>query len=79
MASDVQEHSGYGIGVYHFFRDNAVTVQSGKQNEYTQSTSLEKNAYSLYIHALWIYIFCIIYSCYSNDIFSPRKQYNYFC
>lgn len=29
VASHVQNHTGHGIGVYHFFRDYAVTVASG--------------------------------------------------
>jgi len=29
VASDVQEHVAYGIGIYHYFRDFAVTVETG--------------------------------------------------
>ena len=31
MGSNVTSHNAYGVGVYQFFRDHAVTVQSGIQ------------------------------------------------
>jgi hypothetical protein len=29
VAANVTKHAGYGVGVYHFFRDHPVTVQTG--------------------------------------------------
>ena len=29
VSGNVTEHDAYGIGVYHFMRDNAVTIQTG--------------------------------------------------
>merc|ERR1712193_88368 len=29
VADSVTSHKGYGVGVYHFFRDNKVTVKTG--------------------------------------------------
>ena len=48
VAENVKEHDAFGVGVYHFFRDYAVEVESG--------IVVPKALESRFIHPLGVYL-----------------------
>eukprot|EP01106_Pelomyxa_sp_JSP_P001346 TRINITY_DN11_c0_g1_i8.p1 TRINITY_DN11_c0_g1~~TRINITY_DN11_c0_g1_i8.p1 ORF type:complete len:173 (+),score=63.80 TRINITY_DN11_c0_g1_i8:205-723(+) len=57
VSSGVASHSGWGLGVYSYFRDNAVTVASGIATpasgmSFTNSLSVFLNGYGAITHVI---------------------------
>ena len=51
VAPSVQRHTGAGLGVYHFFRDHAVTVTTGISVPPTLQNSIE-NAVGIFLNGV---------------------------